>query len=92
MDSHPEIPEKIADIKRTLANLSEKISAETYTIDDFAPFTDTNASLRSNKIATPMTTVNSGMLSTKDLVGPKDNVAELRKIIKQKEALIIEMT
>ena len=66
MDSHPEIPEKIADIKRTLANLTDKIQSETYscnvTMDEnenSSMFPETNASMRSNKLTTPLTTVNS---------------------------------
>ena len=68
MDSHPEIPEKIADIKRTLANLTDKITSETYSCnvtmdlnenENQSPFPETNASMRSNKLTTPLTTVNS---------------------------------
>ena len=65
MDSHGEIPDKIADIKRTLANLTDKIQSETYSCNismdeqQSALFPDTNASMRSNKLTTPLTTVNS---------------------------------
>ena len=67
MDSHPEIPEKIADIKRTLANLTDKIQSETYScnvsMDDQNtspfPLAETNVSMRSNKLTTPLTTNNS---------------------------------